>query len=121
MRVNGAAVDFAWTITGSLASSLVTTTTKLEALGVRTSEMQNFVTQLTPGSGVLTDLNGNRAVAGVGAAGSILAFVSFVCRAASGDISYALLPASCIDLAFGLLMLQFMVRTSRQKGIPRSA
>src|SRR5437667_10319564 len=33
---------------------------------------------------VSRDLNGNRAVAGVGAAGSILAFVSFVCRAASG-------------------------------------
>jgi hypothetical protein len=58
---------------------------------------------------VSRDLSKNRAVVGVGAAGSVLAFVSFFYRAVTGDISYVLLPATVIDLTFGLLMLEFMI------------
>jgi hypothetical protein len=63
---------------------------------------------------VSRDLSKNRAVAGVGAAGSILAFVSFMFRVYTGDISYLLVPASVIDLTFGLLMLEFIVWSKRQ-------
>jgi hypothetical protein len=58
---------------------------------------------------VSRDLNKNHAVVGVGVAGSILAFVSFFSRAVTGDISFVLVPASAIDLTFGLLMLEFMI------------
>ena len=58
---------------------------------------------------VSTDLSQNPAIPAVGAAGSILAFVSFVFRAYTGDISFVLLPASVVDLTLGLLMLEFIV------------
>lgn len=57
---------------------------------------------------VSRDLSQNRAIPAVGAAGSILAFVSFMFRAFTGDIPFSLLPASIIDLALGLLMLEFL-------------
>jgi hypothetical protein len=58
---------------------------------------------------VSRDLSQNRAIPAVGAAGSILAFVSFVFRSCTGDIPFMLLPASMIDLTFGLLMFEFLV------------
>jgi len=57
---------------------------------------------------VSRDLSKNHAIAGVGAAGSILAFVSFFTRAVSGEIPFFLLSAAVVDLTFGLLLLQFL-------------
>ena len=64
---------------------------------------------------VSRDLTKNRAIPAVGAAGSILAFVSFVSRAATGDIPFVLLPASIIDLTFGLLCLEFLIWARRSE------
>lgn len=55
------------------------------------------------------DLSKNRAIPALGAAGSILAFVSFLSRALTNDIPFILLPASLIDLTLGLLCLEFLV------------
>jgi hypothetical protein len=48
-------------ITGSLATELLRALPSYETLGIRTTELQNFATQLTPGSGVMTNLSGNHA------------------------------------------------------------
>ena len=62
---------------------------------------------------VSRDLTRNHAIVAVGAAGSMLAFVSFTLRAFTGDIPFVLLPASVIDLIFGLLMLEFLISVNR--------
>lgn len=58
---------------------------------------------------VSLDLTRNHAIVAVGAAGGILAFVSFVIRAVTGDIPFVLVPAAVIDLVFAVLMLEFML------------
>jgi hypothetical protein len=70
---------------------------------------------------VSSDLSQNRAIPAVGAAGSILAFVSFVFRAYTGDISFVLLPASVVDLTLGLLMLEFIVWSRKRVMEPVTA
>jgi hypothetical protein len=62
---------------------------------------------------VSQDLTRNNAVVAVGAAGSILAFVSILVRALTDDISLLLLPAGIIDLVFGVLMLEFLLWAHR--------
>jgi hypothetical protein len=61
------------------------------------------------------DLTRNHAIAAVGAAGGILAFIASVIRAFAGDISFLLVPAALIDLVFGILMLEFLACTYRNQ------
>jgi hypothetical protein len=65
---------------------------------------------------VSLDLTRNHAIIAVGAAGSMLAFVSSVIRAVTGDIPIVIVPAAVIDLIFGMLMLEFLLRTHRNPG-----
>jgi len=62
---------------------------------------------------VSQDLTRNHAIAAVGAAGGILAFVSCVIRVFTGDIPFILLPAAAIDLVFGMLMFEFVLWAHR--------
>ena len=62
---------------------------------------------------VSLDLSRNHAVVAVGAAGGMLAFVSSLVRAATGDIPFVIVPAAVIDLIFGMLMFEFLLRTNR--------
>ena len=64
---------------------------------------------------VSRDLTRNRAIPAVGAVGSVLAFVSFVSRAATGDIPLTLLPASVVDLSFGVLCMEFLLWVRRME------
>ena len=50
------------------------------------------------------------------AAGGMLAFVSSVIRAVTGDIPIVIVSAAVIDLIFGVLMLEFLLRTHRNPG-----
>ena len=59
------------------------------------------------------DLSRNHAIVAVGAAGGMLAFVSSLIRAATGDIPFVIVPAAVIDLIFGMLMLEFLLQTNR--------
>ncbi len=60
---------------------------------------------------VSRDLRENHAVVVVGSIGGILAFVSIAIRALTGDISYFLIPVGVVDLIFGILMLEFLLRS----------
>jgi hypothetical protein len=62
---------------------------------------------------VSLDLTRNHAIVAVGAAGGILAFVSSVIRAVTGDIPIIIVPAAVIDLIFGMLMFEFLLRAYR--------
>jgi hypothetical protein len=65
---------------------------------------------------VSLDLTRNHAIIAVGAAGGMLAFVSSVIRAVTGDIPIVIVSAAVIDLIFGVLMLEFLLRTHRNPG-----
>jgi hypothetical protein len=62
---------------------------------------------------VSLDLTRNHVIVAFGAAGGILAFISAVIRAFTGDIPFALVPAAVVDLVFGMLMLEFLLWAHR--------
>ena len=62
---------------------------------------------------VSLDLTRNHAIIAVGAAGGILAFLSSVIRAVIGDIPIIIVPVAVIDLIFGMLMFEFLLRAYR--------
>jgi hypothetical protein len=59
------------------------------------------------------DLTRNHVIVAVGAAGGILALVSAITRAFTGEIPFTVVPAAGIDLIFGILVLEFLLWARR--------